>query len=125
MRAIAIDDEPLMLRAFMRLTEDIHDLNIEGTFENAEDAIKFSEGHAFEIAFLDIKLPGMDGIECARKLREKQPGILIVFISAYDEFLWGSNQIGGDDYLVKPYKKETIEKTIEKMRLLVRKNNVG
>ena len=63
----------------------------------------------------------MDGIECAKELRKKLPEILIVFISAYDDYLWESNQIGGDDYLIKPYKKETIEKTMEKMRLLVRR----
>lgn len=119
MRAIVVDDEPLMIEAFLRLSKDIHDLNVTGTFEEAEDAVEFSRDHSFEIAFLDIKLPGMDGIECAKELREKMPGILIVFISAYDDYIWESNQLGGDDYLVKPYKKETIEKTMDKMRLLV------
>lgn len=43
MRAIIVDDESLMIRAFMRMTEDIRDLNVEGTFENAEDASACTE----------------------------------------------------------------------------------
>ena len=121
MRGIIVDDEPLMIEAFKRLSSGIENLKLEGAFESAEEAIEFSENHSFEIAFLDIELPEMNGIECAKALREKMPGILIVFISAYDDYLRESNQIGGDDYIVKPYRKETIEKTMDKMRLLVQR----
>lgn len=102
MRGIIVDDEPLMIEAFKRLSSGIENLKLEGAFESAEEAIEFSENHSFEIAFLDIELPEMNGIECAKALREKMPGILIVFISAYDDYLRESNQIGGDDYIVKP-----------------------
>ena len=47
----------------------------------------------------------MNGIELAVKIREICPSILIVFISAYDEYIRDSNLIGGDYYIVKPYKK--------------------
>lgn len=121
MRAIIVEDEPLMINAFMRLSQGIEDLNVEEAFEFAEDAVAYAENHVFEIAFLDIELPGMNGIECAQKLREKMPELLVVFISAYDDYLREFNQIGGDDYLVKPYKKETLENMMGKMRLLVRR----
>lgn len=121
MRGIIVDDEPLMIEAFKRLSSGIEDLEIEGAFESAEEAIEFSTDHPFEIAFLDIELPEMNGIECAKVLREKMPGLLIVFISAYDDYLRESNQIGGDDYIVKPYRRETIEKTMDKMRFLVQR----
>lgn len=121
MRAIIVEDEPLMTEAFLRMSKGIEDLNIVGTFETAEEAVEYSENHLFEIAFLDIELPGKNGIECARVLREKTPELLIVFISAYDDYVRESNLLGGDDYIVKPYKAETIEKTMEKMRLLVRR----
>ena len=87
MRGIIVDDEPLMIEAFKRLSSGIENLKLEGAFESAEEAIEFSENHSFEIAFLDIELPEMNGIECAKALREKMPGILIVFISAYDDYL--------------------------------------
>ena len=121
MRAIILDDEPLMLDAFVRISKDISDLTIVGKFEYPEDVLEFAETNSFEIAFLDIELPGMNGIECAKKLRAKMPELLVVFISAYEEYLHESNEIGGDDYIVKPYKSETLEKMMEKMRLLVRR----
>lgn len=121
MRAIIVDDEPIMIRSFMRLSKEIEDLNAVESFEMAEDAIEYVEENPIEIAFLDIELPGINGIECAKILKEKRPGILIVFISAYDKYLRESNIIGGDDYLLKPYRTETIEHTMEKMRLLVRR----
>lgn len=109
------------------MSEEIEDLKVLETFETAEDAIAFADTQPFEIAFLDIELPGINGIECAKALREKMPELLVVFISAYDDYLRDSNLIGGDDYIVKPYRKETIEKTMDKMRLLVRrqKKNVA
>lgn len=119
MKAIILDDEPLMLDAFVRMTRNIEDLDIIGKFEYPEDVIEFSEQHSFEIAFLDIQLPGMNGIECAKILKSRMPELLVVFISAYDNYLGRSEQIGGVDYLIKPYNGEVIEKTIEKMRRLL------
>lgn len=121
MRAIIVEDEPLMIEAFLRLSKEIDDLKVVRTFESAEEAIEFSKNQSFEIAFLDIELPGENGIECAKILRKNMPELLVVFISAYDDYLREFNQIGGDDYIVKPYRKETIENTMEKMRFLVQR----
>ena len=71
MRAIIVEDEQLMIDAFMRQSKNIDDLSIEKTFMTAEDAITYSETNSYEIAFLDIELPGMNGIECARVYRKK------------------------------------------------------
>ena len=81
-------------------------MNVIAQFENPEEALLFVQENAVELAFLDIKMPGMNGIELAVKIREICPSILIVFISAYDEYIRDSNLIGGDYYIVKPYKKK-------------------
>lgn len=118
MRAIIVDDEQIMLRSFMRLSKEISNLNVIAQFENPEEALLFVQENAVELAFLDIKMPGMNGIELAVKIREICPSILIVFISAYDEYIRDSNLIGGDYCIVKPYKKETIEMMMQKMQIL-------
>lgn len=82
MRAIIVDDEQIMLRSFMRLSKGISNLNVIAQFENPEEALLFVQENAVELAFLDIKMPGMNGIELAVKIREICPSILIVFISA-------------------------------------------
>jgi len=121
MRAIIVDDEPLMLKRFARLSADIADLNIVGQFESAEKALAYASEHPFETAFLDVAMPIKNGIELAKELRKSRPGILIVFVSAYDEYLWDFNQIGGDYYIIKPYNREILEMTMERLRLLLQR----
>ena len=121
MRAIIVDDEPLMLRRFARLSAEIPDLNLVGQFESAKAAMDFAVEQPFEAAFLDVAMPITNGIELAKELKKIRPDILIVFVSAYDEYLWDFNQIGGDYYILKPYNQETLEMTMEKLRLLLQR----
>ena len=121
MRAIIVDDEPLMLKRFARLSANIEDLNIVGQFESAREAVDFAKEHPFEAAFLDVKMPVTSGIELAKELREIRSDVIIVFVSAYDEYLWDFNQIGGDYYIIKPYNQETLDMTMEKLRLLLQR----
>lgn len=119
MRAILVDDEAIMLRSFLRNSAGISEINVVAQFQSAEEAIAFARENPFELALLDVRLPGMDGIELAVQLRKIIPGLLVVFISAYDEYIRNFNEIGGDYYIVKPYKAETIRMMAEKMSLLV------
>ncbi len=118
MRAILVDDEPIMLRSFMRNSADIPNLTVVAQFQSAEEALDYAKENTFELALLDVCLPGMNGINLALKLREMHPGLLVVFISAFDNYLRNFNEIGGDYYILKPYKKETIQMMVEKMSLL-------
>lgn len=73
MRAILVDDEPIMLKSFMRNSAGIPELNVIAQFQNAEDALTFAGENTFELALLDVRLPQMNGIELAVKLRELHP----------------------------------------------------
>ncbi|MGI6264226.1 MAG: response regulator [Acutalibacteraceae bacterium] len=118
MRAIIVEDEAIMLKRFVRLCEGIADLNITGQFDNAAEALCYARKNPVELAFLDVKMPGMNGVELAKQLRALRPDILIVFVSAYDEYLRDFNQIGGDYYIIKPYTKETIDMMMDRIRLI-------
>lgn len=121
MKTIIVDDEPIMLTSFLRLSEGIEDIQIIGHFSRAEEALAFVKENQIELAFLDVRMPGMSGIELAEKLKELWPDILLVFISAYDEYIREFNRIGGDYYIVKPYRQETLATAMEKIRLLARR----
>lgn len=118
MRAIVVDDEPLMLRKFERMSSGIPDLNVVGRFESAQSALSFAKDSPVEVAFIDVAMPVTNGIELARELRKLRADIVIVFVSAYDEYIWDFNQIGGDYYIIKPYTRETLEMAMERVRLL-------
>lgn len=121
MKTIIVDDEPVMLLSFRRLSAGIDAIHIVREFQYPEEALEYSLNNPVEMAILDISMPGMTGLELAEKLRERFPNILIVFITAYDEYIRESNQLGADDYIVKPYRRETIEKMAERMSLLSRR----
>ncbi len=121
MRAIIVDDEPLMLKRFTRLASDIPDLNVVGQFESAEKALCYVAENPFEAAFLDVAMPVKNGVQLAKELRVIRPDVIIVFVSAYDDYLWDFNQIGGDYYILKPYNKETLEMAMERLRLLLQR----
>lgn len=121
MRAIVVDDEPMMLKSFMRLSSGIEDLNVLQTFEVPEEALEFVKQNHVEIAFLDIEMPTMSGIQLAKEIRAVNPDMLIVIISAYGEYIKDSNQIGADYYIVKPYKHDTLEMMMDRMRLLIKR----
>ena len=118
MRAIIVEDEWLMIHKFARLTAEIPDLKLCGKFDDAQDALAFVKNDAVEVVFLDVEMPGETGISLAKKMKEINKSILIVFITAYDEYIRQSNEIGADYYIVKPYTKEVLVKMMEKLRLL-------
>ena len=121
MRTILVDDEVLMLKHFARLSRDIPDLDIVGQFDTPQAALAYVAHNAVDVAFLDVVMPQINGIELAKKLREIRPQILLVIISAYDDYLWDFNQMGGDYYIVKPYTREVLEMAMERIRLLSRR----
>ena len=118
MRTIVVDDEAIMVKRLVRLADGIPDLNIVGQFESAEQALAYAQSQPVDMALLDVKMPKMDGVTLAKRLRLLRPDILIVFVSAYDDYLRDFNQIGGDYYILKPFTRETLEMMMDRVRLI-------
>ena len=121
MRTIIVDDEAIMVRKFKRLSSDIQDIELVGCFEDGNLALEFVKANTVDLVFLDIEMPIMNGIELAKEIRAIRPDILIVFLTAYDEYIRAFNELGGDYYLIKPYSGETLEMAMERLRLLKRR----
>ena len=117
-RVIIVDDEPLMVRKFVRLAKNISDLDVVGRFTDAESAIAFSRDNEIEAAFLDVEMPDMDGFELAHRLKEIRSDILIVPVTAYESYIFEANRVGVDYYVVKPYTTEVLEKMMGRLRLI-------
>ncbi|WP_407383527.1 response regulator [Ruminococcus sp.] len=123
MRAIIVDDEPLMLKRFNRLSEGIPNLDVRESLESGEEAIAYAEKHTVDIAFLDISMPIMSGVEVAKALRKIRSDMIIVFVTAYDDYLKEFNEIGGDYYIIKPYSREVLEMAMDKIRLFAQRQH--
>jgi DNA-binding LytR/AlgR family response regulator len=113
-RAIIADDERLMreqLRA--RLTEVWPELEIIGEAKNGEEAVAAVEQLAPDLAFLDIRMPGMTGIEAAKAIGD---ACHIVFITAYNEYAVDAFEQGVVDYVLKPAERERLEVTVARLK---------
>ena len=87
MNTIIVDDEAIMLRSFTGIADEIPELKIEGAFRKPEEALQYAQHHRVDLAILDISMPGMLGTQLAVKLREIRPDMLIVFLTAYENYI--------------------------------------
>lgn len=112
--AIIADDEP-NLRTFLRkqLALAWPELHIVGEASNGTDALDLIQAKKPQIAFLDIQMPEMSGLEVAIKVAGT---CKVVFISAYGHYALEAFDSAAIDYIVKPVKKERLEKTVQRLR---------
>jgi DNA-binding LytR/AlgR family response regulator len=123
--AIIADDERLMreqLRA--RLAEVWPELQVLAEARNGEEAVAAVNEHRPDLAFLDIRMPGMTGIEAARAIGD---ACHIVFITAYNEYAVDAFEHGAVDYVLKPAERERLEVTVARLkkRLGTRPSDLG
>lgn len=111
MNCIIIDDEPLAREAIELLINQTGGLNLIGSFSSPETAANFIESNTVELVFLDIQMPGINGIEFARTISKET---FVVFTTAYSEFATDSYEVDAIDYLIKPVKLERFRKAVEK-----------
>lgn len=97
--------------------EDMNDLRVIGTFKDGLEVIRFIEKVEVHpsLVLLDIHMPTMDGLECARKLREIHPDIKIVLLSAYDdeESIESVLSVAADGYILKSASLEEFKETLQ------------
>lgn len=84
-------------------------------FTEPADALAYLEENETDAAFLDIEMPGMDGIELATRMLDLQPGISIVFVTAYNQYAVEAFRLNALDYLLKPVSAERLRETIGRL----------
>lgn len=120
-KAIIADDEK-ELRIYLRnmLAEVCLELEICGEAANGRDALELVDTFAPQIAFLDIKMPGLSGLDVAKKIA----GLChIVFVTAYDQYAVEAFENEAVDYLVKPVIKKRLMQTIERLKKQLQKSS--
>ncbi len=111
MNCIIVDDEPLARKAIQKLVYQTENLEAIGSFNGAEAAKAFLARNDVDLIFLDIQMPGVNGIEFARTIPKNT---LVVFTTAFHEFASESYEVDAVDYLIKPVKLERFQKAVEK-----------
>ena len=113
--AVIAEDEPAQRE---ELTVLLHkhwpDLQLAALCEDGLSALEAIHAHKPQVAFLDIRMPGLSGIEVARAAAEA--GAHVVFVTAYDEYAISAFETGAADYLLKPVRSERLAQTIARVQ---------
>jgi DNA-binding LytR/AlgR family response regulator len=116
MNIIAIDDNILALKDIVSTVKEVcpHD-EVRG-FSKPSELLDFAKETVCGIAFLDIEIWGMNGIELAHKLKEIHGKTNIVFITGHSKYALDSYTVKASDYIMKPITKEAVKQALENLR---------
>ena len=114
---LLVDDENLAREELAFLLRDFPEIEILATADNGIEAVKLIEDLEPDLVFLDVQMPGLDGMGVIRTLRER--GIALphfVLATAYDQYAVEAFRLDALDYVLKPIERERLEETIERAR---------
>jgi two-component system response regulator LytT len=118
--AILVDDEQLACEELAYLLKEFPDVELLATGRNGLEALRLVEDLEPDLVFLDVQMPGLDGLGVIQKLREKNvPLPHFILATAYDQYALQAFRWEALDYLVKPIEKERLAVSIERARKVI------
>jgi len=111
-RILLVDDHQVVREGLRRMLEVEADLRVVGEASDAKEVLTQVELLSPEVILMDIKMPGMDGIELTRQLKGKYPSCNVIMLTLYDEYLTQAIEAGAVGYLLKDIRREELLKAI-------------
>ena len=110
---VLVDDHPMMREGLRRLLDTSEDFLVVGEFDTAEEVLDNLDDLDIDLVVMDIRLPGMDGVEATRQLKVRQPDLRVVIVSAFgQDHLMASIDAGADGYLLKTLAPEDLVRSL-------------
>jgi len=114
---VVADDEAPALDELLYLLKDFPEIEVVGTARNGIEAVERIEELEPDLVFLDVQMPGLDGLGVVHKLKEDgAPAPAVVLCTAYDQYALEAFRLEALDYLLKPVEKERLALTVERVR---------
>ncbi|MDM1408986.1 response regulator transcription factor [Myroides sp. DF42-4-2] len=110
LKCILLDDELLGLKYLKMLCEQIAEIEVVKVFDDPVSFVEEAPTLDFDVAILDINMPGMDGLSVAQLLTNKG----VIFVTAYKEYALEAFEVDAIDYIAKPIKKERLQRAVQK-----------
>lgn len=125
MNVIAIDDEPFALKLLLEAIDEARpDATVQG-FSDPDELIEYVRDNHVDVACLDIQIYDVLGTEIAKKIKELQPRINIIFVTAYGDYVSDAMKMHASGYLRKPVIAADIKKEFEDLRYEVETEEVS
>ncbi|NLY85459.1 MAG: response regulator transcription factor [Tissierellia bacterium] len=118
LRCLIVDDEKPARDEILYILEEIDDVEVAGEASHGIEALELIEKIRPDVVFLDIQMPQMSGIEIAKRILKKGLELMIIFVTAYDQFALDAFEVNAIDYLLKPICEDRLKRTIQKIATL-------
>jgi len=122
MIAIAIDDEPPALKIISKFCSNFELVELKMTFTNPLEALHYLKKFPVDLLFIDIQMPGYNGVEFFKSLENKP---MVIFTTAFSEYALDGFNVNAVDYLLKPYTPERFALAIQKATELFKNNRIS
>jgi two-component system response regulator AlgR len=116
LRVLVVDDEPLARERLSHLVEEMPAAELAGVAASGEEAILLAGRLRPEVVLLDIRMPGMDGLEAANHLARMPEPPAVIFTTAYDQHALAAFDAQAAGYLLKPVRPDKLQEAIERAR---------
>ncbi len=113
MKVLIVDDEKPARDRLNQLVDDIGNHEVVAEAANGEQAIEMASKHNPDVVLLDIRMPGVDGIETAHHLNAMESPPAVVFTTAYDEYAIDAFEARAIGYVLKPVRRERLENALQ------------
>lgn len=121
-RALIAEDEPLGRRTLRDFLAGVEGIECVGEAENGTEAVRLIDTLRPDLVFLDVKMPGLTGLQVIQKIRHRPA---IVFTTAYDRYAVSAFELEAVDYLVKPFGRNRFLATLDRVRRRLTENAAG
>jgi len=117
LKCVIAEDEELLREALATMLREVWpELDIVAQCEDGGAALEAIAEHQPDVAFLDIRMPGLTGLEVAAAMAEASPETQIVFVTAYNQYAIDAFEKGAVDYLLKPVVRERLAATVQRLK---------
>lgn len=116
LRVLIADDDMGMRTVMRKIVDRVEDFVLVAEVGDGRTALDLVEKLKPDVVFLDVEMPEMSGVECARAIQDMNPNIVIIFATAHDSYMGEAFEVYAFDYLIKPFKVERVIQTLERAR---------
>ena len=116
MKILCVDDEPLMLQMLEIAIQEAKPDSEVFAFEDQDELLEEAKKGDCDIAFLDIHMRGMTGVELAKELKKVNPKMNIIFVTGFSEYAGEAMKMHASGYIMKPVTKEKVEEELNDLR---------
>lgn len=115
LRALIVDDEYPARQELRYILNNFPEIEVVGEAANAQEALALIEALDYSVLFLDISMPGMDGLELGAAIRELENPPYVIFVTAYNGFALKAFEVDAIDYVMKPIDESRLRMAINKV----------